>query len=343
MQATFGDAVELDGTLGVSTLAGAVKVFVPVTGLPGGEIDGSNLFIESEQLRFVRNASGPPVSTVQLHEGLWLTGTASLEVDEGGLTIDIPSSELIFAPDFSASSSVLGMRFTSTVRNLRPDIQLIAFRSNSLHEGLADMVVDRAPGQAPLIIGSTQDSFGGGVKVFGQNMVTTDLQDTEVEVMVQADWIDTVTDRGDVVLIAKVADDGELFVEIASCEASGSRHLCTAKFVNEAAGFSEFVLISGSPVMISSAPTEPSPVLPTATLAGRPVATSTPTAVPTRAVVNPEPTQAPLPSPTPAWLDFDRRSVDLSVWGWLIVGVLIIIIASGVWSAVAQLRKLYSR
>ncbi|MEX0760907.1 MAG: fibronectin type III domain-containing protein [Dehalococcoidia bacterium] len=187
-------------------------------------------------------------------------------------------------------------------------------------KALEDTVEDVA------LVVDVEPSIGGG-----------QLGDNEVRLSASTAWYQAMADEEKQLSVVKVDRDGEVFIEEATCEASGSLTHCTATFSGQAGGFSTFALAGvvqapePTPTATPTLTPTVTPGEPTATVAPSPAPTPETTATPTAgatATVPPSPTEGPTVTPTstiipwPEWPDgtptppATDESFGLSTFPW---------------------------
>ena len=314
-QGAFGDEVEVTSPEPQISPAGSgVSALIPATGVEPGDVPSGEFHIDTDTLKADTDENGVGTGTLKLHEDLTVSGDIVVSGADGGIEIAFDNAVLYFAPaitqddaiDLDESVGLPQVAFSVNVSGIQQSSSVTATFSRQLPDVIsgASFVFGTA-GETGTIDDPDAD-VAYVVSVVKSDIGEDDLHDNTVSMTVGKTWYENRLAAGKTFAITKVADKGDVFVAEPSCVADGDVYVCTASFVGDAGGFSEFVLAAltlmptptptPAPTATTVSPTStPTPVAPTPTSTPN----VTPSAVPTFAAPGDQPTPVATASATP--------------------------------------------
>jgi hypothetical protein len=308
-----------------SSSDGELKALIELDGVDSSVSGPVQLNVVSDELDIETDASGNGFIRTVIGEGLSVTGSASVSIENGGISIDIGDALLAYSPPAPGEPGVLsGIEFSVGLNSLPPGAGLTTTFSTTLPQELAGAVfaIGSSGGS---VIGDPDADVGGVVIVTKSGLSQADLGDNTVTMSVTAEWYEARAAQGKDIIITKISDSGEVFTEEAQCVPAGAGYLCTATFTGPAGGFSTFGLFAVSvplPPTATPSPPAPTPTAPPAATpaAAQPTATASPTAT-----LSPSPTRVPSPQPQPtASLNplAPSSGGGFPLWAWIVLGIM---------------------
>ena len=295
---------------------GSIEVVLEVTGITEddeftGTVDLTlgNITIETED--------GEGTGEIELAEGLTIVGDVTLVTGDGTLAIVFEDIRLVVEPDVPPTEQLLGGSAAVTHIDVTFDVDLedlpegasleIAFAKS------ADAFVEDAGAIFQL---AAEQIYGSGkgdiedavedvafvVQVTRVGIENEDLGDNTITMEISREWYDARIAEGKTIVITKIADDGTVSAEEATCVVVGDIATCQVTLTGDDGGFSVFAVIA---VVQVAAPTAtPTAIPPGVTVTPTPTPTplpptATPTAIPPGVTVTPTPTLEPTPTPVP--------------------------------------------
>ncbi len=267
-----------------------IRTIIPATGVIEGQVSVGEFDIETDLLIVDTDEAGTGTANLRLTEEATVTGPVKVTGTSDGIQIRFQDAKLKFDPmidelEIAVIDALVGrptVSFDVVVTALMPDSFVTATFSSTLPSELSLGTV----GTGTTSNLASSDLVIAYVVSVNENRLEG-LSDNTVSMTVGKDWYQAQSSTGKAFLIVKINDDGRVFPEDSTCLETEDAYTCSATFVGEAGGFSQFVL---------AAVTVP-PINPTPTPQQLPTPTSTPTPSPAFNQPGPPPTTQPTSTP----------------------------------------------